>query len=126
MAELTPEIEELLKQVRSYLANSNDPWEERRELLNRINDLVSGGEMDMFVGTARELGRMGASYFTLMQTFNQLYASQQAGMNFAEMFAKGFMPGAGMTGNPMMTPVAFDFFKQMTDLMNAQGKMFNK
>lgn len=126
MAELTPEAEELLKEVRSFLANCNEPWEQRRELMNKINSMVTGGEMDMFIATSREMGRMGMSYMNLMQSFNQMYAAQQAGMNMAEMFTKGFMPGAGMTGNPMMTPAAFDFFKQMMDFTNAQNKMFNK
>lgn len=124
MAELTPELENLLKELRAYLANSNDPWDSRRDLITKVNNLLPGGEMDLFVGSIREMARIGSTYANMMQTFNQLYASQQMGVNIADMFTKAFGPNPFIGSG--LTPNAFDYFKQMSDFVAAQSKSFTK
>lgn len=124
MAELTPELESLLKDLRAFLANSNDPWESRRDLIAKINNLLPGGEMDLFVGSIREMARIGSTYANMMQTFNQLYASQQVGANVADMFAKAFGPTPFL--GPGLAPNAFDYFKQMSDFVAARSQSFTK
>lgn len=126
MPELTPELESLLREMRSYLANSNDPWEQRRELILKINNLVSGGEVDLFVATIREMGRIGTSYTAMMQTFNQLYATQQAGASMADFIGRSFGASPGLPQNPFINPAALDFFKQMGDFVTAQTKTFTE
>ncbi len=120
---LAPELEALLKDLRRYIADSKDDWEKRRELLDRINAVLPGGEMEMFVAAVREMGRMGTNYANMMQTFNQLFATQQPGVQFAEMFARG------LAGNPFlssgMAPNAFDFWRQMSDFVAAQARSFS-
>ncbi|MBI2312432.1 MAG: hypothetical protein HYU77_08020 [Betaproteobacteria bacterium] len=126
MSELTPEIDSLLREMRSYLANSNDPWEQRRELILKINNLASGGEVDLFVATIREMGRIGTSYAAMMQTFNQLYATQQAGASMADFFARSFGASPGIPQNPFINPAALDLFKQMGDFFTTQTKTFTE
>ncbi len=122
-APLSPEVEALLKDLRRYIADSKDDWEKRRELLDRINAVLPGGEMEMFVAAVREMGRMGTNYANMMQTFNQLFATQQAGAQFADLFARG------LAGNPFlssgMPPNAFDLWRQMAELVAAQARSFN-
>ena len=121
---LAPELEELLKDLRRYIADSKDDWEKRRELLDRINAMLPGGEMEMFIAAVREIGRMGANYANMMQTFNQLFATQQVGSQFAELFARGLAPG-----NPFlsagMAPNAFDYWRQLAEFMTAQTLSFS-
>lgn len=124
MDKLAPDIESLLQALRSHLANSNDPWEQRRTLMLKINEMIPGGEADLFVGTIREMSRVGASYAAMMQTFGQFYAGQQTGANFAEMMSRNF--GANPFSAGSVPPNSLDFFKQMGDLMAVQAKPFNK
>lgn len=120
---LSPEVETLLKDLRRYIADSKDDWEKRRELLDRINGVLPGGEMEMFVAAVREMGRMGTNYANMMQTFNQLFATQQAGAQFAELLTRG------LAGNPFlssgMTPNAFDLWRQMSEFVATQARSFN-
>jgi hypothetical protein len=122
---LSPEIETLMKDVRRFISDSKDDWEKRRELLDRINAVIPDGEMDMFVAAVREMARIGASYTDMIQTFNQLFTTQQGGGQFAEMFARGFANNpflaGGMTG---MAPNAFDMWRQMAEFMTAQARTF--
>lgn len=126
---LPPEIETLLRDVRRFISDSKDDWEKRRDLIDRINGVVPEGEMDMFVAAVREMARIGASYTDMMQTFNQLFTTQQAGAQFAEMFARGFANNpflaGGMSGMSGMTPSAFDMWRQMSEFMATQAKNFN-
>lgn len=124
MAELTPELQSLLKEVRAFLANSNDPWESRQDLITKINNVLPGGEMELFVGSIREMARIGSTYANTMQTFNQLYASQQMGANLADMFTRAFGPNPFL--GPGLAPNAFDYFKQMSDFIAAQSKTLTK
>jgi hypothetical protein len=120
MAELNPEIADLLKELRSFLANGSEPWEPRRELILKINNLVEGGETDMFVGMAREMSRIGATYTNLLQAFAQFGTAQ--GMNPADWFARMYQPPQAVVP-PFMSPAAgFDYFKQLADFMTAQTK----
>lgn len=129
---LAPEVEELLKDLRRYIADSKDDWEKRRELLDRINALVPDGEVDMFVAAVREMARIGANYTDMMQTFNQLFTTQP-GAQFAEMFAKGFAGNpflaGGMPPNVFlagsMAPSALDFWRQFSEFMSAQARSFS-
>jgi hypothetical protein len=125
---IDPEVQALLKDVRRFISDSKDDWGKRRELLDRINAVVPDGEMDVFVAAVREMARIGASYTDMLQTFNQLFTTQQAGAQFAEMFARGFannpflartMPG--MVG---VTPNAFEMWRQMSEFVAAQAKNF--
>lgn len=114
---LSPEMDSLLRDMRSYLANSNDPWDQRRDLIQRLNDLVTGGEVDLFIATVREMGRMGMSYANMMQTFTQLMPGTGV-PNIAEMFTKGFAPTAAFAPNMFVNPAALDFMRQMTEFMS--------
>ncbi|MFZ5558778.1 MAG: hypothetical protein ACOZDY_19015 [Pseudomonadota bacterium] len=116
--ELPEEVEKLLADLRTYLANSNDPWDQRRDLIYRINQLVSGGDSDLFVASVREMGRMGASYASMMQQFTQMMASSMPGANLADAFTRTFAP------NAFVNPAVHDFFRQMNDLMEAQRSAF--
>lgn len=116
MKELPEEAVELLQELRSNLANSNDPWEQRRELMLKIDGLIGGGESDMFVASVREMGRIGANYAQMMQTFGQMFAQYPGSPNLAEFFGKG------MGGNPFVQPPMYDFFKQFNDFLSAQSK----
>lgn len=118
MKELPEEAVELLKELRSHLANSNDPWEPRRELMLRIDGLIGGGESDMFVASVREMGRLGANYAQMMQTFGQMFTQYPGAPNLAEFFGKG------MAGSPFVQPPMYDFFKQFSEFLNAQSKAF--
>ncbi|HET9701821.1 MAG TPA: hypothetical protein VFP70_12940 [Burkholderiales bacterium] len=122
-AQVPPEVEELLKDLRRYIAESKDDWEKRRELLDRINAVLPGGEMEMFIAAVREMGRMGTNYANMVQTFNQLFATQQVGNQFAELLSRGFG-----TPNPFlgasMAPNAFDYWRQLSDFMTAQTRSF--
>jgi hypothetical protein len=122
-APVPPELEELLKDLRRYIAESKDDWEKRRELLDRINAVLPGGEMEMFIAAVREMGRMGASYANMMQTFNQLFATQQVGAQFAELFARGF-GGANPFLGAGVAPNAFDYWRQLSEFMSAQARTF--
>ena len=121
---LAPEVEELLKDLRRYIADSKDDWEKRRELLDRINAMLPGGEMEVFIAAVREMGRMGTNYANMMQTFNQLFATQQVGSQFAELFARGLAPGNPFMGSSMTPPNAFDYWRQLSDFMTAQTRSF--
>jgi hypothetical protein len=116
--ELPEAVEKLLADMRAYLANSNDPWDQRRDLIYRINELVSGGDSDLFVASVREMGRMGASYATMMQQFGQMMASSMPGANLADAFARTFTP------NAFVNPAMNEFFRQMNDLLEAQRSAF--
>ncbi len=123
---LTPELEELLKDLRRYIADSKDDWEKRRELLDRINAMLPGGEMEMFIAAVREMGRMGTNYANMVQTFNQLFATQQVGGQFAELFARGLAPGNPFLGvGAGMAPNAFDYWRQLSEFMTAQTRSFS-
>ncbi|HSO05745.1 MAG TPA: hypothetical protein VLW45_00785 [Pelomicrobium sp.] len=116
--ELPEDVQQLLMDLRSYLANSNDPWDQRRDLMYRINERVPGGDSDLFVASVREMGRMGASYASMMQQFTQMMASSMPGANFADAFARTFSP------NAFVNPAVNEFFRQMNDLMEAQRSAF--
>jgi hypothetical protein len=107
------EVLALLKEVRAYLANANDPWDRRRELIAAINQYAEGGEADLFVGTVREMSRIGASYTTLLQTLAQMNTGADAAAKLSGLMAQtmptaaflmpGFanpMAGNAMAGNP--------------------------
>jgi len=98
------EVVGLLKEVRAQLANSADPWERRRELIVAINQYVEGGEADLFVGTVREMSRIGATYANLIQTLAQMNTGPDAAARLSQLMA-GTMPTAAflMPGafNPM-------------------------
>ena len=126
MSELTPEMDALLKEIRSYLANSNDPWEQRRELILKINNLASGGEVDLFVATIRAMGCVDANHAAMMQTFNQFYAAQGSGASLADFFARSLGGSPGLAPNPFINPAAMDLFKQMGDFFTAQTKTFTE
>lgn len=118
MPELPDEVTKLLADLRAYLANSNDPWDQRRDLIYRINERVAGGDSDLFVASVREMGRMGASYATMMQQFAQMMASSMPGANLADAFARSFTP------NAFVNPAMNEFFRQMNDLLEAQRSAF--
>ncbi len=143
---IPPEVSALLKEIRSYLANSGDAWERRRELIVNINQFVEGGEVDLFVGTVREMSRVGASYTTLVQTLAQLNTNAAAAANLTNMLAQTMptgaflmpnmfgasMPGMPNTGvgmpgtgaQPTVTPPllpGFDYFRMVSDFLNAQA-----
>lgn len=123
-AQLSPEVGELLKDLRRYIAESKDDWEKRRELLDRINGVLPGGEMEMFIAAVREMGRMGTNYGNMMQTFNQLFATQQVGAQFAELFARGLGGGGSPFLGTSMAPNAFDYWRQLSEFMAAQTRSF--
>ncbi len=87
------EVVGLLKEVRAHLANSGDPWERRRELIVAINQFVEGGEADLFVGTVREMSRIGATYTNLIQTLAQMNTGPDAAARLSQLMA-GTMPTA--------------------------------
>ena len=147
------EIVGLLKEVRAHLANSADPWERRRELIVAINQHVEGGEADLFVGTVREMSRIGATYADLIQTLAQMNTGPDAAARLSQLMvgtmptAAFLMPGAFNPTNPFgmpgMGPGAFaspfaaspppaatapmpgmDYLRMVTDFMNAQATSF--
>ena len=122
MPDLSPEVVALLKELRAFLANGSESWEQRRELIQKINSVAGGGEMELFVGMAREMSRIGATYTNLLQAFTQFGAAQQGGMNLADWFTRMYQPPQAMVP-PFMSPAAgFDYFKQLADFMNAQAQ----
>jgi hypothetical protein len=121
MPELSQEAADLLKELRTFLANGSEPWEQRRELIRKINSMVKGGEVDLFVGMAREMSRIGATYSNLQQAFAQFGAAQQSGANLADWFMRSFQQSPSMVP-PFMFPTGFDYFKQLSDFMSAQAK----
>ena len=146
------EIVGLLKEVRAHLANSADPWERRRELIVAINQYVEGGEADLFVGTVREMSRIGATYANLIQTLAQMNTGPDAAARLSQLMvgtmptAAFLMPGAFNPANPFgmpgmgqagfATPFAaspppaappmpgVDYFRMVTDFLNAQATSF--
>ena len=120
MPELSPEVAGLLKELRTFLANGSEPWEQRRELIQKINNVVEGGEVDLFVGIAREMSRIGATYANLLQAFAQFGAAQQGGANLADWFTRSFQQPSMIP--PFTVPAGFDYFKQLSDFMSAQAK----
>jgi hypothetical protein len=144
------EIAGLLKEVRAHLANSGDPWERRRELIVAINQYVEGGEADLFVGTVREMSRIGATYANLIQTLAQMNTGPDAAARLSQLMAGTMptaaflMPGAFNPANAFGMPNAaqqaftapfmgsssgssaaplpgMDYFRMVTDFMNAQA-----
>jgi hypothetical protein len=113
---LPDEVKDLLRELRSFLANSGDSWEKRLDLMLRINRLVPGGETDVFLGSVREMTRLGTSYANLSQYMSQFMATQQATANVTDLFARILMPNLSAPAQPA------DFFKQMTDWMSVYGK----
>lgn len=120
MSELNPEVAGLLKELRTFLANGSEPWEQRRELIQKINNVVEGGEVELFVGIAREMSRIGATYANLLQAFAQFGAAQQGGANLADWFTRSFQQPSMIP--PFTVPAGFDYFKQLSDFMSAQAK----
>ncbi|MGH8710244.1 MAG: hypothetical protein ACREVA_02835 [Burkholderiales bacterium] len=120
MPELSPEVAGLLKELRTFLANGSEPWEQRRELIQKINNVVEGGEVELFVGIAREMSRIGATYANLLQAFAQFGAAQQGGANLADWFMRSFQQPSMIP--PFTVPAGFDYFKQLSDFMSAQAK----
>ncbi len=148
------EVVGLLKEVRAHLANSGDPWERRRELIVAINQYVEGGEADLFVGTVREMSRIGATYTNLIQTLAQMNTGPDAAARLSQLMvgtmptAAFLMPGAFSPANPFCipgvgqagfaTPFAappppasaapqmpgMDYLRMVTDFMNAQATTF--
>jgi hypothetical protein len=147
------EIVGLLKEVRAHLANSADPWERRRELIVAINQHVEGGEADLFVGTVREMSRIGATYANLIQTLAQMNTGPDAAARLSQLMvgnmptAAFLMPGAFNPSNPFGMPSAaqqafgspfgasapapspaampgMDYFRMVTDFLNAQATTF--
>ncbi len=121
MPELSPEVASLLKELRTFLANSNEPWDQRRELIQKINIVVEGGEVELFVGIAREMSRIGATYANLLQAFAQFGAAQQGGANLADWFTRSFQQTPSMVP-PFTLPAGLDYFKHLSDFMSAQSK----
>ena len=121
MPELSPEVTGLLKELRTFLANSSEPWEQRRVMMQKINEIVEGGEIDLFVGMAREMSRIGATYANLLQAFAQFGAAQQSGASIADWFARSFQQPPSMV-QPFAFQAGFDYFKQLSDFMTAQSK----
>ncbi len=121
MPELSPEVAGLFKELRTFLANGSEPWEQRRELIQKINNVVEGGEVELFVGIAREMSRIGATYANLLQAFAQFGAAQQGGANLADWFTRSFQQTPSMVP-PFTLPAGFDYFKQLSDFMSAQSK----
>ncbi len=148
------EVIGLLKEVRAHLANSGDPWERRRELIVAINQFVEGGESDLFVGTVREMSRIGATYANLIQTLAQMNTGPDAAARLSQLMvgsmptAAFLMPGAFNPANPFGIPGAgqggafanpfsaapapsatppmpgLDYFRMVTDFLNAQATTF--
>lgn len=145
------EVIGLLKEVRAHLANSGDPWERRRELIAAINQHVEGGEADLFVGTVREMSRIGATYSNLIQTLAQMNTGPEAAARLTQLMAgtlptasflmpgafnpmlafgaaapqQAFTPPFGVPG-PAAAPAAanlpgMDYFRMVTDFLNAQA-----
>lgn len=165
MEPIPAEIVGLLKTLRAHLANSGDPWERRRELIVAINQHVEGGEADLFVGTVREMSRIGATYTNLIQTLAQMNTGPDAAARLSQLMvgtlptAAFLMPGSfnpvamnpvsmnpvsmnpaaafGLTGgapdhpfgsapsptpaNPMSMMPGMDYFRMVTDFLNAQA-----
>lgn len=121
MPELSPEVAGLLKELRTFLANGSESWEQRRELIQKINNMIGGGEVELFVGMAREMSRIGGTYANLMQAFTQFGAAQQGGANLADWFTRSFQQPSSMVP-PFTFPAGIDYFKQLADFMNAQAK----
>ena len=106
MEPIPGEVAGLLKEVRAYLANSGDPWERRRELIAAINQHVEGGEADLFVGTVREMSRIGATYANLIQTLAQMNTGPDAAARLSQLMA-GTMPTAAFLMPGAFNPAAF-------------------
>jgi hypothetical protein len=144
------EVAGLLKEVRAHHANSGDPWERRRELIVAINQHVEGGEADLFVGTVREMSRIGATYTNLIQTLAQMNTGPEAAARLSQLMAGTMptaaflMPGAFNPANAFGMPASaqqafaspflaqsaaatpaplpgMDYFRMVTDFMNAQA-----
>lgn len=105
MEAIPAEVAALLKQVRAHLANSGDPWERRRELIVAINQHVEGGEADLFVGTVREMSRIGTTYANLMQTLAQMNTGPEAAARLGQLMA-GTMPTAAFLMPGAFNPIA--------------------
>jgi hypothetical protein len=115
MEPLPENVQTLLKDLRAYLANSNDPWEARRALMYRINEVIGGGESDLFVANVRELSRIGASYAEMMQTFQRLLTSYPAGGTTADLFTRAFVP------NPFAAAPMNEFLRQLGQFFDTQA-----
>lgn len=121
MPELSLEVAGLLKELRTFLANGSEPWEQRRELIQKINNMIGGGEVELFVGMAREMSRIGGTYASLMQAFAQFGAAQQGGASLADWFTRSSQQPPS-TIPPFMAAAGFDYFKKLADFMSAQAK----
>jgi len=121
MPELSPEVASLLKELRTFLANGSEPWEQRRELIQKINHMIEGGEVELFVGMARELSRIGATYANLLQAFAQFGAAQQGGASLVDWFTHSFRQPPSMV-QPFAFQAGFDYLKQLSDFMSAQAR----
>ena len=121
MPELSPEVTALLKELRTFLANGSEPWEQRRELIQKINNIVEGGEVELFVGMAREMSRIGTTYANLLQAFTQFGAAQQGNANLADWFTHSFQQPASMV-QPFPFQAGFDYFKQLSDFMSSRAR----
>jgi hypothetical protein len=99
------EVAGLLKELRAHLANSADPWERRRELIVAINQHVEGGEADLFVGTVREMSRIGATYTNLIQTLAQMNTGPDAAARLSQLMV-GTMPTAAFLMPGAFNPAA--------------------
>ncbi|MGH8757838.1 MAG: hypothetical protein ACRET9_06560, partial [Burkholderiales bacterium] len=75
---------------------------------------------ELFVGIAREMSRIGATYANLLQAFAQFGAAQQGGANLADWFMRSFQQPSMIP--PFTVPAGFDYFKQLSDFMSAQAK----
>jgi hypothetical protein len=106
MQPIPGEVIGLLKEVRAHLANSSDPWERRREFIVAINQHVEGGEADLFVGTVREMSRIGATYANLIQTLAQMNTGPDAAARLSQLMA-GTMPTAAFLMPGPFNPAAF-------------------
>ena len=122
MPELSLEVAGLLKELRTFLANGSEPWEQRRELIQKINNMIGGGEVELFVGMAREMSRIGGTYASLMQAFAQFGAAQQGGASLADWFTRSSQQPHSMVP-PFMAAAGFDYFKKLADFMSAQAKL---
>lgn len=136
MQPIPNDLTTLLKEIRSYLANAGDSWERRRELIVAINRYIEGGEVDLFVGTVREMSRVGTSYAGLMQTLAQMNNNTQAAANLSALMAQNMptaaflmpglfpgMPGAAPQATAQVPPTlpGFDYFRMVSDFLNAQS-----
>ena len=121
MPDQSPEVEALLKELRTFLADGSEPWEQRRELMQKINHVIEGGEVDLFVGMAREMSRIGATYANLLQAFAQFGVAQQGGAALVDWFTRSLRQPTSMV-QPFPFQAGFDYFKQLSDFMSAQAR----